>query len=281
MNTKLIEIIERSRDGFIKAASGSGMDFRSEAAFAMKALERNEQLRETAIRNPMSLQTAMENIAAVGLSINPITQLASLIPRDGAVVLDISYEGIIKIATESWAILWARAEPVYEKDRFVWRGPAQLPIHEAEVFEDRGAFRGVYCIAKTPQNDVLVEVMPASEVYKIRDTSRAKNGPWIDWFEEMARKAVIKRASKTWPKVDPRLFKAIQILNHEGLEIPEALPPSQEVSEAVKKFAAKLCYRAAKADAWEEAEEYARNRYEGENLAFVLDQLSRAKAETK
>ncbi|MBN2702381.1 MAG: recombinase RecT [Methylothermaceae bacterium] len=294
----LKEIIQKSKDGFIQA--DSGLDFRSEAVFAFQALERNEYLRDTALRNPISLRLSMENVAAVRLTLNPATQFAFLVPRDGAVVLDISYRGLIKIATDSGSILWARAELVYEDDKFEWRGPAQAPVHETDIFaEDRGAFRGVYCLAKTPQNDILVEAMPAHEVHKIRDTSRAKKGPWVTWFEEMARKSVIKRASKTWPKGDLRLFKAIQILNqHEGLDEPHLVnqgeaqteperterksppspPPSSEVSETVKKAAAKLCYRAAKAGAWEEAEEYAGNRYEGAELAFVLDQLNRAKA---
>lgn len=287
----LKEIILKAKDGFIQA--NTGLDFRAEAMFAFQALERNEFLRDTALRNPVSLRLAMENVAAVGLTLNPATQFAFLVPRDGAVVLDISYRGLIKIATDSGAILWARSELVYSKDRFEWHGPAQAPIHEADVFaDDRGEFRGVYCLAKTPQGDILVEAMPASEVYKIRDTSRAKKGPWVFWFKEMARKSVIKRASKTWPKGDLRLFKAIQVLNeHEGLdepsiqdsipepgpEAPPPPPPPSEVPEAVKKVAAKLCYRAAKAGAWEEAEEYARQRFTGAELAYVLDQLERSK----
>lgn len=284
----LKEIILKAKEGFIQA--NSSLDFRAEALFAYQALERNGFLRDTALKNPLSLRLAMENVAAVGLTLNPACQFAFLVPRDGAVLLDISYRGLIKIATDSGAILWARAELVYSKDRFEWRGPAEAPVHQADVFaEDRGEFVGVYCIAKTPQGDILVEAMPASEVYKIRDTSRAKKGPWVTWFEEMARKSVIKRASKTWPKGDLRLFKAIEVLNeHEGLDEPfqaepqkadwAAVPPpsGREVTEELKKLAAKLCYRASKSGAWQEAREYAENRFTGPELAFILDQLSRA-----
>jgi len=292
----LKEIILKAKEGFIQA--NTGLDFRAEALFAFQALERNDFLRDTALRNPLSLRMAMENVAAVGLTLNPACQFAFLVPRDGAVVLDISYRGLIKIATDSGAILWARAELVYSKDQFEWRGPAEAPVHKADVFaEDRGEFRGVYCIAKTPQGDILVEAMPANEVYKIRDTSRAKNGPWVTWFEEMARKSVIKRASKTWPKGDLRLFRAIQVLNqHEGLDEPylssgeegkqpppdsqppesQVVPEASQVPEAIKKMAAKLCYRAAKVGAWEEAREYAKNRFSGPELAYILDQLARA-----
>ena len=59
---------------------------------------------------------------------------------------------------------------------------------------------------------------------KTKATSKAANGPWKNWSEEMQRKTVVKRASKYWPKVDQRLGLAINAINeHEGLitEKPE------------------------------------------------------------
>src|SRR5699024_1726795 len=132
---------------------------------------------------------------------------AYLVPRDGAIVLDISYKGLIKIATDTGSIMWARADLVYEHDEFTYHGPANMPEHKADVFrKDRGALVGAYCIAKTCDGDVLTEVMPVEEIEKIRGKSMAyvkkKSGPWVTWFTQMVKKAVIKRASKTWPYTD-------------------------------------------------------------------------------
>jgi hypothetical protein len=64
--------------------------------------------------------------------------------------------------------------------------------------------------------------MTAAEILAVRDSSKAKNGPWKGaWAGEMAKKTLVKRASKSWPQSDGRhrLDDAIQILNsHEGLE---------------------------------------------------------------
>lgn len=214
------------------AIQQSDVDYQREATFAKQAIMKNTYLMGIANKQHHSLQDAVINVAAVGLSLNPVTGYAYLVPRDNVCVLDISYKGLIKIATDSGSILWAKADLVYDHDTFVYNGPSEKPDHKADPFNDRGAFQGVYCLAKTIDGDYLVEVMPAEEIYKIRDLSSAyskakpgkSKGPWESFFEEMAKKTVIKRASKTWPKTErhERLDTAIDILNqHEGIEFNE------------------------------------------------------------
>lgn len=187
---------------------------------------------EAAVRNPVAFKSAVLHQGAIGLSLSPATHWAYLVVRGGQVVFDISYQGLLKLATDSGSIRWAKAELIYQKDRFEYQGPVVLPKHVPDILnDDRGAFRGVYCVAKTADGDILTEVLSAQDVYDIRDCSRAQNGPWKQFFGEMAKKAAFKRASKTWPKSggDDRLFKAIQVLNeHEGLvrdEVDQASGP--------------------------------------------------------
>lgn len=207
-----------------------------EANFARQVLQNNKFLSECP---PSSIMDAMINVAAVGLSLNPAEKLAYLVPRDGRCVLDISYQGLLKIATDTGSIMWGRAELVYDGDTFTYNGPAALPCHVADAFDHRRGtpegFRGVYCIAKTKEGDYLIDTMPAEEVFRVRDCSAAyakygrsdtpnKAGPWVTFFGEMAKKTMIKRAQKTWPRTDKsnRLDQAIHILNqHEGLAYTE------------------------------------------------------------
>ena len=88
--------------------------------FAFQAVTRNDQLYRTAMANPASVRNAVINVAATGLSLNPALKFAYLVPRDNEVCLDISYMGLIKIATDTGSILWAKAEIVYEKDIFTY-----------------------------------------------------------------------------------------------------------------------------------------------------------------
>ena len=217
--------IQKAKDRFAKVAS-SAVNYDRESIFAMQALMKTDFAMQTANKNPQSVRLAMINVASTGLTLNPANGYAYLVPRDGAIVLDISYKGLIKIATDTGSIEWARADVVYDSDTFVYKGPALIPEHIADPFKkDRGEIVGVYCIAKTNQGDVLTEVMDREELEKIRSKSSAysqmKNGqpapsgPWVEWFVQMAKKAVIKRASKTWPYTEQtdRLGEAIEIAN--------------------------------------------------------------------
>jgi len=209
----------------IVSKANTGVVFEVESMFAVQALSKNDCLAGIANKNLSSLRNAIINVASVGLSLNPVTQYAYLVPRDGSVCLDVSYKGLLKLATDCGSILWGRAELVYEKDTFRYRGPSTQPEHEADVFsDDRGKFVGAYCVAKTAEGDLLVDVMNAKEIEQVQNTSKTTKAdtPWKKWFGEMAKKTIIKRASKTWPRSDKseRLTQAIQIVNdHDGLDL--------------------------------------------------------------
>lgn len=222
-------IIDSAKDKFSKilAEDDTGVDWEKESVFAYQAIIKNDYTLRAAMENKASLKMAMINVASVGLSLNPATSYAYLVPRGGAICLDISYLGLIKIATDSGSILWAKAELVYDTDEFIYKGPSQMPEHNANPFDrNRGEVVGVYCVAKTCDGDYLVETMAIDEVYKIRDeaSKAAKNGPWKTYPGEMTKKVVIKRASKTWPKTQQheRIQKAVEVINEtEGSEWAE------------------------------------------------------------
>jgi phage RecT family recombinase len=204
------------------------LKFENECVFAKQQLLKSDFTRKTAENNQNSLKAAILNVAAIGISLNPATAHAYLVPRGGAICLDISYRGLVKLATDSGAIAWAKAILVYEGDTFKWRGPAEQPLHEADVFNAAridaanplNNLKGGYCLAKLASGEYMVDVMTAAEILEVRDSSKAKDGPWQGrWAGEMAKKTLVKRASKSWPQSGgrERLDRAIEIVNeHEG-----------------------------------------------------------------
>jgi phage RecT family recombinase len=213
-----------------------GLKFEQECLFAKQQLQKNSYTLEAAQNSPDALRSAILNVAAIGISLNPATAHAYLVPRAPAkgqapvICLDISYRGLVKLATDSGAIQWAKAVLVYNGDEFKWRGPAEPPLHEADVFaSDRidpndplKNLKGGYCLAKLSTGEYMVDVMTAGEILAVRDSSKAANGPWKGkWAGEMAKKTLVKRASKSWPQTDTRgrFDNAVEIVNqHEGLE---------------------------------------------------------------
>lgn len=212
------------------------MKYEAEKGFALQLLRNNDYLMSVAQGAPMSLQYAITNVAAIGLSLNPAEKLAYLVPRtvkingkyEKRIFLDPSYAGLIKLATDSGSIEWAQARCVYEADDFTDNGIGEKPTHQYKAFsKDRGPFVGVYCVAKTKSGDYLTTLMDAAAVLSIRDRSEAwkqkQSGPWLTDFEEMAKKSVMRQAWKTWPKTDERrmerLAAAVNISNeNEGFE---------------------------------------------------------------
>lgn len=204
--------------------TGSLMKYQKEAEFAMQAIEKNEKLKEC---DGQSLVNSVVNVASVGLSLNPATKHAYLVPRGGLAVLDISYKGLVRLATDCGGIIWAKAILVYEGDKFEMHGVNRMPTHDYDPFAvDRTLEKviGGYCVAELSNGTHLIDTMPRSELDKVKDTSKAKKGPWQTWPTEMMKKSLIKRASKSWPETPQmeRFHTAVDVLNqHEGLEDKE------------------------------------------------------------
>ncbi len=221
---------KESFTGIVEASPETTLVWKSEANFAMQLISKNQYSMTAVANNSNSLRDAVINVASIGLTLNPAMAYAYLVPRDGAICLDIGYQGLIKIATDTGSIMWCRADVVYDKDIFVYKGPAAAPTHTANPFDDRGAVVGVYCIAKTREGDYLVEVMTEKEILDIKSKSpsaKSSYSPWTTFPNEMRKKAVIKRASKTWPKTDKngRLAQVIEHVNQEeGIDFDHINP---------------------------------------------------------
>jgi recombination protein RecT len=91
---------------------------------------------------------------------------------------------------------------VYSEDEFnYWVDDSgEHLLHKPNVVaESRGSFLAAYAIAETKDEGIYMEVMSRSQIEQVRGVSKAKKGPWFDWYDEMARKTVIRRLSKRLP----------------------------------------------------------------------------------
>ena len=221
------------------AATDQSVTWAKESQFAIQAFQKNDFLAKTAMANPTSAQNAIINVAAIGITLNPAAKLAYLVPRDGGVHLDISYMGLLHLAQVSGAIQWGQCRLVHANDTYESNGLDKAPTHKYNAFGERGPVVGGYCTVKTQQGDYLTDEMSLAEIKQVENTSKAKNGPWKNWWEEMARKTIVKRAAKYWPRVE-RVDNAIHHLNDdEGIEMEPVMPhkPEAEVAaEAAERF---------------------------------------------
>ena len=110
--------------------------------------------------------------------------------------------GIIKKMRNSGELVSIVAHEVYQKDKFHYAlGDEEHIDHEPYLGdEEPGKMIAVYAIAKLKDGTVQREVMTRAQTDKVRSVSKSKDsGPWVTWYEEMARKSVVRRLSKYLP----------------------------------------------------------------------------------
>lgn len=258
----LITLVESQREQFMRVAIDKSIEFDREAGFAAQTLTANDYLAKIARANKDSFYAAITNVAAIGISLNPASKLAYLVPRKGAVCLDISYMGLMHIAQLCGAIQWGQAVIVREKDKFELRGVDKEPEHIYQPFStDRGTIIGVYVVVKTDGGDYLTHPMTLSKVHEIRDRSEAwkayqkdksKTCPWVTDEEEMIKKTCVKQAAKYWPRRE-RLDNAVHHMNTDGGEgitlKPNTMPEDEfndwkaKIEKTTRKDAAKAVFK--------------------------------------
>ncbi|MCG0490657.1 recombinase RecT [Enterobacter hormaechei] len=240
MSFDLIQFVKEQEPLFVGALTDQSLTWAKECQFAIQLFQRNQKLAETAIANPTSAQNAIINVAAVGISLNPASKLAYLVPRDGMVCLDISYMGLLHIAQSAGVIKWGQCKLVHDGDDYETLGLDKAPSHKYNPFatpDDRGAVIGGYCTVKTADGDYLTEEMSLAEIEEIRKVSKAgtsPKGPWVNFWSEMARKTIVKRAYKYWPRAE-RLDNAVDVLNEsEGIYTEPVMPytPESEIIQS-------------------------------------------------
>lgn len=219
------DFLIRSRTGFDRINNETQLvRWAEESQFARQAIEGNPKFMECTRE---SLENSIINVAATGLTLNPAHGYAYLIPEydkqlDKTVCrLRISFKGLIKIAIDSGSIEWVAADVVKEGDVFRFNGKWAKPDHNLDnpfAEEQRGKSIGVYCCVKLRSGDYITELAPWSEVLKAKAAAKTQR-VWDSWEDEMAKKFIIKRASKQWPKTEgtERLATAVAVVNeYEG-----------------------------------------------------------------
>lgn len=183
-----------------------------EISFAMQAINNSKQLQEC---SKESLQKAVYNVALTNLSLNPVLKYAYLIPRwsknGSQAVLEPSYQGLIKLLTDTGSIVAVSANIVYNGDEFEVSYGTQAEIIHKPKFKSKDV-QCVYAVAVLKgENFRQFEVMTLEEVNNIMEKSESykafKGGKitsciWVDHWGEMAKKTVIKRLFKYLPKTD-------------------------------------------------------------------------------
>jgi recombination protein RecT len=138
--------------------------------------------------------------------------------------------GMLKKVRNSGEIAKISVQVVYTNDEFDYSLGDDDRLTHKPAMGDRGEPMAAYAIAWLKDGSRYCEVMSKEQIEKVRNVSRAKNnGPWRDWWDEMARKTVFRRLAK-WL---PQSTDLQQVLEHDNEEFdlkqeqPKPVPMSR------------------------------------------------------
>lgn len=167
-----------------------------------------------------SVMKSMLDCCALGIL--PNGKDAHLVPYGAECQLLIDYKGMITLATKSERIIKIETEIFCKGDRFTWHN-GEID-HVIDWMEDRGKMCGAYAVATFKDGTKTAEVLPKEEIDTIRKMSRAANtGPWVNRYEEMAKKTAVRRLSKRLP-LSPAAIAAIEYDDKQSFDFIDAEP---------------------------------------------------------
>lgn len=200
------------------------------ARIAATEVRKNKALLNT---EPTSFLGSVMQAAQLGLEPGSALGQAYLVPYGNQCQLIIGYKGMIDLARRSGQVLSLNAYAVREGDDFNFQLGLKPDIHHVPSLEaDRikKPITYVYAVATLKGGGYQFEVMSRAEVEAVRAKAKSKN-IWNTYFEEMAKKTVIRRLFKYLPVS----IEALQITNVDAKrEAGEEVKPEDVINiEAV------------------------------------------------
>lgn len=109
-------------------------------------------------------------------------------------------DGVMKRARMSGQIAVLSSKAVFSDDTFrYWMDENGEHINYEPTYQG-GEMRLAFAFAKLTNGELIVEVMSKADVDKVRAASKTgQYGPWKDWYERMACKAVMHRLARRLP----------------------------------------------------------------------------------
>ena len=168
------------------------------------AISKNPKLENC---TPNSFLGAMMQAAQLGLEPNTPLGQAYLIPFKNKGVMEvqfqIGYKGLIDLVYRSKEVTDIQAQCVYENDEFEYELGLNPVLKHKPTMKNRGEVILYYAVFHTKSGGYGFEVMSKEDIINhAKKTSQSyskESSPWNKYFDEMAKKTVLKRALKYAP----------------------------------------------------------------------------------
>jgi recombination protein RecT len=197
---------------------------------ALTALLRTPKLSEC---TQESFFKCMMDCSALGLE--PDGRLAHLIPYGNTCTLIIDYKGLVALAKRSGQVSNIYSNIVCENDVFDF--DTGKVTHKVDFRKPRGNVYAVASVVTFKDGTTQADCMTSDEVEAVRKTSKAaKSGPWVNHWDEMAKKTVFRRLSK-WIELSPEYRDSLE-KDHDTIDAEFTHVDKKSLSDLTQKFKA-------------------------------------------
>lgn len=185
---------------------------------ALHALSNPKMANKLARADLATVVEAVRESAVLGLELDGASGQAYLVPywnRDKGKYdfqFQAGYRGLAKLLVDTVHIATG---VVYENDAFDWEQGSEPFLRHKMALANRGNRVAFYAVARDPKTGRLIdfEVMTLEEVERVRASSKAADdGPWVEWFDQMGGKTVLRRLQKRIP-ANPKAERAMALEN--------------------------------------------------------------------
>ena len=203
------------------------------ARIALTEVRKNPALLKT---QPESFMGSVMQAAQLGIEIGSALGQAYLVPYGDQCTFILGYRGMIDLARRSGQVLSLNAYVVREGDDFSYQLGLHPDIHHIpspEANRIKQPITFVYAVANLQGGGYQFEVMSRADVEAVKAKAKSKK-IWDNYFEEMAKKTVIRRLFKYLPvSIEAIQATTLDAKRDAGEEIkPEDVIDINNVTEA-------------------------------------------------
>jgi len=209
-------------------------NFKPDAAIAtvLWDMNRNEKLAKSSLPSVLyCMKYAVERGLPIGGSLGYVHMVPYWDKNQNCYVATpiVGFEGKVQMMVDAKACHHVEAREVYEGDDFSLVYTQEGPTLKHVYGDKKGSVRGCYCIIHPVDRNAAphIEFMTWDEIEKVKASSKAKFGPWVDHPIPMGCKTVLHKTSKYVPKL-PEL--AQRLAEDDEQEFGAALEVDAEIS---------------------------------------------------
>lgn len=194
MSNDIVTILESKRTA-LESVMPAGVDQERFFHIATGLVRGNTDLSRC---EPRSVAMAIYGVARLGLVPDPALGHVYVIPYGQAATVVVGYRGYIELARRGGMVTTVQTEVVYDGCEFEYVKGTEKRLRHVPWYltnNKQGKPRLVYCVAELAGGGTQEEVMTVAQIDAVKKSTKV----WRDHWDEMARKTVVRRASKYWP----------------------------------------------------------------------------------